>query len=69
MLKHPPYPVEEAMQDMKFIANKLDMTKEKFIEMMNGENKTYKDYKSSLTLINSAIKLAQLVGMEKRNFR
>ncbi len=69
ILKQPPYPVEEAMQDMEFIATKLGITKAEFEGMMNIENKTYKDYKSSLTLLSSAIKLAQMVGMEKRNFR
>lgn len=69
LLKEPPYTIEEAMDDMEFIANRLGLTKEEFIEMMNQENKTYKDYKSDVTLINAAIKLATLVGMEKRNFR
>lgn len=69
MLKQPPYPVEEAMQDMEYIANKLGLTRDEFQEIMKGENKTYRDYKSSLTLINVAIKLAQFVGFEKRNFR
>jgi hypothetical protein len=61
--------VEEAMQDMEFISNKLGITKAEFKELMKGENKTYRDYKSGLTLINFAIKMAQLIGMEKRNFR
>jgi N-acetyl sugar amidotransferase len=69
ILKHPSYPVEEAMQDMEFVANKLGVTKAEFEELMKGENKTYRDYKSGLTLINFAIKTAQLVGLEKRNFR
>jgi N-acetyl sugar amidotransferase len=69
ILKEPPYPVEEAMQDMEVIASKLGITKAEFEKLMNGENKTYRDYKSSLTLIKAAIKLAQFVGFEKRNFR
>lgn len=69
ILKEPPYLEEQAMKDMEYIANKLDMKKEEFVALMNGENKTYKDYKSSLTIINGAIRLAQLAGMEKRNFR
>jgi N-acetyl sugar amidotransferase len=69
ILKQPPYPVEEAMQDMEFIANKLGITKAEFEELMKGENKIYRDYKSGLTLINFAIKIAQFIGIEKRNFR
>jgi N-acetyl sugar amidotransferase len=69
ILKHPPYPVEEAMKDMEFIATKLGITKAEFEEMMRGENKTYRDYKSSFTLINIAINFARFLGMEQRNFR
>ncbi len=69
ILQEPPYPEEEAIKDMEYIANKLGMTKVEFVELMKGENKTYKDYKSSFTSINAAIRLAQLVGLEKRNFR
>lgn len=68
-LKKPPYQVEQAMQDMEYIANKLGTTKDEFEELMHGENKTYRDYKSEIFWIESAIKLAKLVGMEKRNFR
>lgn len=69
LLKEPPYPVEEAMQDMGFIAGKLGITKDKLEEIMNGENKTYRDYKSEILWIGLAINLAKLLGMEKRNFR
>jgi N-acetyl sugar amidotransferase len=69
ILKHPPYPVEEAMQDMEFIANKLGVTKAEFEELMKGENRTYRDYKSEMFWIELAINLAKLVGLEKRNFR
>jgi hypothetical protein len=48
ILKQPPYPVEEAMQDMEFIANKLGITKAEFEELMKGdEQNLYRDYKSS----------------------
>lgn len=69
ILKEPPYPVEEAMKDMEFIASKLGITKTEFEELMKGENKTYKDYKTEKFWIDLAISIAKLVGMEKRNFR
>ena len=37
--KTPPYPVEEAMKDMEFIATKLVLPKLN-LEMMRGDNKT-----------------------------
>lgn len=69
ILEQPPYPEKEAMEDMELVASKLGITKAEFEEIMNGENKTYKDYKSNLTIIELAIKIAQTVGMENRNFR
>jgi hypothetical protein len=57
------------MQDLEYVAKKLGLTKQEFIEMMNGENKTYRDYKSNAWLMKMAIKLAILVGLEKRQFR
>jgi N-acetyl sugar amidotransferase len=64
-----PYDEELAMQDLEYIAQKLDLTTEEFIELMNGKNKTYRDYKSSSFIINVAIKAAILLGLEKRQFR
>lgn len=69
ILKQDPYDESEALKDLEYIANKLDMTKEEFIELMNGENKTYRDYKNSAWLIKIAAKVAMAVGVEKRNFR
>lgn len=68
-LAEPPYDVSIAMEDMEYIATKLGLSKEEFVEMMNGENKTYKDYKNSACLINLAVRVAKLLGIEKRNFR
>ena len=69
ILENPPYDEALAIQDLEYIANKLDITKESFIELMKGENKTFRDYKNSEKILKLAIKLAMLVGMEKRNFR
>lgn len=58
-----------AMQDLESMLQKLGLTKEEFIEMMNGENKTFRDYASNASLINMAVKIARLVGFERRQFR
>lgn len=68
-LAEPPYSRELALSDMEYVAKKLGLTKEEFVELMKGENKTYKDYKSNDRLIRAAIKLAVSVGFEKRRFR
>ncbi|GAB6155709.1 N-acetyl sugar amidotransferase [Desulfosporosinus burensis] len=68
-LAEPPYDENLAIQDLEYVAKKLGLAKKEFIEMMNGENKTFRDYKSTYWLINAAIKFAILVGYEKRQFR
>jgi N-acetyl sugar amidotransferase len=68
-LKKSPYDKELAMQDLEYVAKKLGMTKDAFITLMNGKNKTYKDYKSRYLLIEKAINLAIRLGLEKRQFR
>lgn len=68
-IKNQPYDEDLAFEDMEYIAKKLGISKEGFIEIINGENKTYRDYKSTFWLIRLAIKLAKAIGIEKRNFR
>lgn len=68
-LKESPYNKEIMKEDMKYIAKKLGVSTVEFEQIINGENKTYKDYKNSLGLIELAIKIAKIVGVEKRNFR
>lgn len=69
LLNTPPYDIDQAMQDMEYIAEKFDLTKEEFLKFMQGDNKTYRDYKNSAFILKSAIRFAMFVGMEKRNFR
>jgi N-acetyl sugar amidotransferase len=64
-----PYDEEIAEQDMGYIAEKLGVTKNEFIQIMGGSNKTFRDYKNSNTLLRNMIRLAMFVGLEKRNFR
>ena len=64
-----PYDEKQAMEDLEYVAKKLDLTKDEFLELMKGKNKTYKDYKNNAGLINAAIKMAHIVGMEKRQYR
>ena len=69
ILKNPPYPEKDALADLEYIAKKLGVTKEEFLSIMAQENKTYKDYKNIEWISKLAIRVAQFVGMEKRQFR
>ena len=68
-LAEQPYDEKIAMQDLDYISQKLEISKEEIIELMQGPNKTFRDYKNSEKLLKSAIRLAMMVGIEKRNFR
>ena len=68
-LEEPPYDEQLAMEDLEYVAKKLDMSKEEFMEMMNGENKTFRDYANNSYVIGLGVKAAKFLGIEKRNFR
>lgn len=68
-LEKEPYPQELVKQDTAFIANKLGLTTEELEKLIEGENKTYKDYKNSIGFINFATKVLKLLGREKKQFR
>lgn len=64
-----PYDEETAMQDMQYIVERLGMNKKELMDLFNGENKNFRNYKNSEKLLKSAIRLAMLIGIEKSNFR
>lgn len=68
-LKDTPYDEKIIREDMDYIAKKIGVSVDEFKRIISGENKTYKDYKNSFALIELSIKIAKLLGIEKRNFR
>ena len=69
MLENAPYDEATAMEDLEYIAERLEMTKDEFIVLMKQPNKTWKDYKSNKRLIELSIKVARVLRMERRNYR
>lgn len=69
ILRKPPYDEKQALEDLEYVAKKLGVTKKEFIDIMNQPNKTYKDYKNSAAMIATAVKIAQMLGKEKRQYR
>lgn len=68
-LAETPYDGRLMQEDMEYIAKKLGISIGEFENMINGENKTYLDYKNSFNAIDFSIKMAKILGVEKRNFR
>ncbi len=56
-------------QDFEFVAKKLDLTVEELQKLFDGGNKTYRDYKNNMNLINFSTKIMQLIGIENRVVR
>ena len=56
-------------KEFDYIADKLDLTRRELEEIFNGKNKTFKDYKNKIILINFGAKMMQFLGLEKRLFR
>lgn len=64
-----PYDEDIAIEDKKYICNRLGISEGQMDEYFNLPNKTFRDYKNSYWMINKAVRLAMAVGVEKRNFR
>lgn len=57
---------EEMQKDFSYVAKKLDWTDEEFLEIFNGENKSFRDYKNNFWLIKIGVKLMNFLGFERR---
>lgn len=68
-LSQDPYPVETMLADKKRIAEKLGITDEEFDELIDGENKTFRDYRNSWWLIQIGTVVLRALGLEKKKFR
>ena len=68
-LEEKPYSDDLAKKDLAYICQKLNLTKDEFLEIINQPNKTYQSYKNSSGFIAFAVKMARLMGVEKRQYR
>ncbi len=59
----------EMMEDFEYVAKKLDLTTAQLQELYDGENKSFRDYKNNMFLINLGAKVMQMIGVEKRVIR
>jgi N-acetyl sugar amidotransferase len=60
---------EFLLKEFEYVSDKLDIKKTDLQEIFEGENKTFRDYKSKIKLINFGGKVLQKLGLEKRLFR
>jgi N-acetyl sugar amidotransferase len=57
------------MQDFEYVAKKLDLSVSELWKLFNGENKTYRDYKNSMPIIDLGTKIMRIFGLENRVVR
>ena len=68
-IEKPAYDKEMISHDFEYIAKKLDLTSSDLKSLMDGENKTYKDYKNSMRLIGLGTSLLRLLGIQRAIIR
>jgi N-acetyl sugar amidotransferase len=68
-IAEPAYDEETVAQDFEYIATKLDLTVEELRAIHAGPNKSYRDYKHSMGLINVGTKVLRAVGVQRAVIR
>jgi len=64
-----PYNEETVAQDFEYVATKLGLTVAELKEIMRGENKTYRDYKSRMPMIELGTAALRALGIQKAIIR
>lgn len=60
---------EFLMKEFEYVADKLDLSKKELQNIFEGENKSFRDYKNKIKIINLGAKVMQKLGLETRLFR
>jgi len=68
-LSKPAYDEDEMKQDFEFIAKKLNLNVDELRKLMEGENKTYRDYKNNMFFINLGTKVLTLFNKNHQIMR
>ncbi len=65
----PAYNEENLAEDFEYIATKLDLSVAELKQIMAGTNKTYKDYRNAMSLIELGTKVLRAVGVQRAIIR
>jgi hypothetical protein len=68
-LAKPGYDEETVAQDFEYVATKLDLTVAELRTLMEGPNKSFRDYRNALGIIALGTKVLRALGVEKRIVR
>ncbi len=65
----PAYDPEDLKQDFEYVATKLDLTVPELKAIMDGPNKTYRDYANAMTFIDMGTRVLRAVGVQRAIIR
>ena len=68
-IARPAYDEATIADDFEYIATKLDISVDELRTLHNGPNKTYRDYKSAMPLIDLGTKVMRAVGVQRAIIR
>lgn len=68
-LEQAPYDPQQMEEDKAYIAKKLGISVEEFQQIIDGENKTFHDYRNSWGMIQLGTMVLRKLGIEKKKFR
>jgi N-acetyl sugar amidotransferase len=68
-LAHPAYDRATIAQDFEYVATKLDLTVAELEQIMAGPNKTYRDYRNSMGLIDVGTRILRAAGVQRAIIR
>ena len=65
----PAYDAETIAEDFEYIATKLDVSVQELKDLQNGPNKSYRDYRNSMALIEIGTRVLRAVGVQRTIIR
>lgn len=68
-IAQPAYDPATIDQDFEYVATKLDLSVAEFRALMNGANRTYRDYKNRMGIIDLGTKVLRAVGVQRAIIR
>jgi tRNA(Ile)-lysidine synthase TilS/MesJ len=63
------YDEETIEQDFEYVATKLDLEVSELRDLMNGQNRSYRDYRNNAALINAGTHVLRALGLQKTVIR
>ena len=61
----PAYNADNLAEDFEYIATKLDLSVAELQQIMDGPNKSYKDYANAMSMIELGTKVLRAIGMQR----